>query len=599
MKIQYLAVIFIIIIMPITIVFSEYINNQIKTIEIENTYNARLLDSTQDAIKAYQLNTVNNSLSDLTPSKVEELEAAVNTLFNSLLTNFKYDGYKSSVLKEYVPAVVFAMYDGYYIYSPFINTLTAVNHDDVDEEYKDNDVLNGLKPYVYYNCRYQGKNLDGENYDIVITYTLDNFITIEGTIGDNYVYDYGYLIDGITTNPSGTDYIYDGVTFKETDTETMQEYIGGTQYKYVKIDGVKYYLERKEGDDERDTVFYINALGQRMTQVEEQPEDGTGDEDKQKRFELYEKAIENNKSGYVYYKNAYKFTKRVREKYGLDNLSSGNAIDFASKDFTEYENIFALGNAEEHIEYSNSKFNQHRMEVIKNVIQTNLQAAITGFSRYSSANIEYIMPKISDTDWELLANNVCIATFMQGMSIGGKVYNSYSVVPNNLNKEYVDENDIYILTNSKTYVKANDSTIASQMASKDVLGYYPGVLKTNFERRTLMTTQDDKEIKSFYYPISYGVVGTDKKLPYLGSYTSIIGSASLNSIIYKDMYRYMNGNDDNVKEVYYRALGRERMGAFNVNNGYDRVFCYTGADEKEYTEYKPSIENWYFLKEYE
>ena len=70
MKIQYLAVIFILIILPIIMVFSEYLGNQIDTIKTENLYNARLLDSTYDAIKAYQLNTVNNAKSDVITSKV-------------------------------------------------------------------------------------------------------------------------------------------------------------------------------------------------------------------------------------------------------------------------------------------------------------------------------------------------------------------------------------------------------------------------------------------------------------------------------------------------------------------------------------------------
>ena len=103
--------------------------------------------------------------------------------------------------------------------------------------------------------------------------------------------------------------------------------------------------------------------------------------------------------------------------------------------------IFLIGD----IEYSNSNFNRHRADVIRAIITTNLSTAITGFKKYSNSDVEYIMPKISETDWELLENNVCIATFMQGIKVGDKTYNSYAVIPNNFNKEFVDENDIYIL----------------------------------------------------------------------------------------------------------------------------------------------------------
>ena len=55
MKIQYLAVIFIIIIMPIIIVFSEYMNTQMNIVKTEQIYDARLFDSTHDSLNAFQI----------------------------------------------------------------------------------------------------------------------------------------------------------------------------------------------------------------------------------------------------------------------------------------------------------------------------------------------------------------------------------------------------------------------------------------------------------------------------------------------------------------------------------------------------------------
>ena len=119
MKIQYLAVVFIIITMPIVIVFSEYINSQSNIIRTEQTFDERLFNSTYDTIKAFQLNTI-NSMYYTPQSRVKNIEAAVNTFFNSLTTSFQYDGNLSTVMKEYVPAVVFTMYDVVYtIYYSF------------------------------------------------------------------------------------------------------------------------------------------------------------------------------------------------------------------------------------------------------------------------------------------------------------------------------------------------------------------------------------------------------------------------------------------------------------------------------------------------
>ena len=53
---------------------------------------------------------------------------------------------------------------------------------------------------------------------------------------------------------------------------------------------------------------------------------------------------------------------------------------------------------------------------------------------------------------------------------------------------------------------------------------------------------------------------------YIGSYTSIVGSTGINSLPENDMYKYINGKDNSLKKAYYIALGRERWGAFNINN---------------------------------
>ena len=81
MKLQSLAIIFIIIIMPISMVLSEYISNKIETEERELSYNTKLLNSTYDAIKAYQLNTVNNAFGDVTNKKIQDIEAAAKTFY--------------------------------------------------------------------------------------------------------------------------------------------------------------------------------------------------------------------------------------------------------------------------------------------------------------------------------------------------------------------------------------------------------------------------------------------------------------------------------------------------------------------------------------
>lgn len=621
MKLQSLAVIFIIIIMPISIVFSEYISNKIETEQTELLYNTRLLNSTYDAIKAYQLNTVNNAFGDVTNEKVKDIEAAAKTFYNSLTSNFNYTGYRSEVMKEYVPAIVFTMYDGYYTYSPFKNTLTEVKSDDdgigYDPSYStDGGTQEGLKPYVYYACRY---HIDNDN-DFSIIYTLDNYITIQGTVNGKFVYDNGYLYSiassradsdegkGIYKDNRNNYYYYMGIEFTPDDTEELKEFVGDTEYSYAKINGKKYYLDETYYDTSKvmggtidiggatingkSGIFYIDSEGRRnYNQVLQYK--GSEDND-DKNFLRYCRAIKKNKSAYAYYKEAYEFSCAVLDKNEdrvdkagtkwrggrfLAGLKSSNATIYGETSngdnitaLSEYGDIpiFATG-TDTNIENSDSNFNQHRKAIIRYVIETNLSTSIASFS--SDRVGEFIMPKISETDWETIENDVCAISFLQGMNIGAKKYNGYSVVANTLTKEYIDEDDIYILKNDNTYCKVNDTTISGNIVPKD--GYYAGVWKLNFERRQIAVTTNNVESTSYYNPVKC-----------LGSYTSIMGSSGIEPLGKRDMYKYVKDKGTPLKDVYLKALGRERWGAYNVNN-------------INYELYNSSNESEYFLKYYD
>ena len=623
MRLQSLAIIFIIIIMPISIVLSEYVNNKIETEQNERLYNTRLLNATYDAIKAYQLNTVNNAFGDVTNEKVKDIEAAAKTFYNSLSSNFNYTGYKSEVMKEYVPAIVFTMYDGYYTYSPFTNTLTEVpeSTDDTigyDKTYSEDGVTQeGLKPYVYYACRYQ-KN----NSDFSIIYTLDNYITIQGNVNGKFIYDNGYLYNISTNDSSGYSgiykknehqYTYMGINFSDTDTEELKEYVGNTQYSYVKINGKKYYLDENYYTTNiygRDInlgnnasikgtsgIFFIDTDGKRnYNQVLQYK--GTNDED-DKNFLRYCRAIKKNKSAFEYYKDAYEFSNAVlgsgtkKDKAGVEwgngvlkDLKTSNATIWSQESngtnmtaLSEYGD-FEIFKTDENtnIENDNSNFNIHRKAIIRYVIETNLSTSIAAFSSNSVSS--FLMPKISETDWENIENDVCAISFLQGMSIGAKKYNGYSVVANTLTKEYIDENDIYILMNDNTYCKVNDTTIEDaniiQKGDGDgQLSYYSGAWKLDFEQRQIITTDNEGiDTTTYYNPISS-----------LGSYTSIMGSSGIEALINKDMYNYIKGKSETRRKVYLTALGRERWGSYNVNN-------------INYELYNSSNEGEYFLKDY-
>ena len=138
MKIQGLAVIAIIIILPMSIILSSYSKNQIKTLQLQTQYDSKLQNATYDAIKAFQLNMSNSSTSDLANSKMRDINASVNTFYNSLASHFNMVGYGKDVLQNYVPAIVYTLYDGYYIYSAYKNTLDTADEFDENASFNNN-----------------------------------------------------------------------------------------------------------------------------------------------------------------------------------------------------------------------------------------------------------------------------------------------------------------------------------------------------------------------------------------------------------------------------------------------------------------------------
>lgn len=246
MKIQNLAVIFIVIILPISMVLTAYVQNQVKTLELQISYDTKLTNATYDAVKAFQLNTVNSSTSDLANSKLRDIKASVNSFFNSIATQFNLAGYNKDVLQYYVPAIVYTMYDGFYIYSAFTNDIDAA---DEGNTYKQGQKLFDLKPYIHYSCRY----VSGTGIDVVITYSLDNYITIQGMINGSAVDKSGYLIDTSNLSPDGSTYRGIPITTEQlTENLPVDRITEGssndpnnlTDYTYTKVDGVKYYKER-------------------------------------------------------------------------------------------------------------------------------------------------------------------------------------------------------------------------------------------------------------------------------------------------------------------------------------------------------------------
>lgn len=116
MKIQNLAMIFIIIMLPILLILGYYLKLQEDTLELQSEYDAKLSSATKEAIKAYEINTVN--WREENGETRRNVTASVNTFLTSLANNIGVSGTAKEYMSNYVPAVAVTMYSGYYIYSP-------------------------------------------------------------------------------------------------------------------------------------------------------------------------------------------------------------------------------------------------------------------------------------------------------------------------------------------------------------------------------------------------------------------------------------------------------------------------------------------------
>ena len=536
MKIQDLAIIFVIIILPISLVLSAYAQYQIQTLNTQTLYDTQLTSATYDAIKAYQINAENSTTSELANSKIRDIEASISTFRNSIMSSFRLNGYTEEEIDNYIPALVYTMYDGFYIYSPYQNTEEAGN-----TEY-------GLKPYIPYSCRYIRGTID-----VVITYALDNHITVQGTLdGINYINESGYLIDNIGA-PTDSDgdgendkIVYNGIDIEEEG--QLKEYLylplpeGPGEYPYVKINGTKYYRVGNE------IIYFLN--GTRTVQC---TNTGTGNDE----YSKYSELIDNNNQAVKYYEEAKKFTDWLKGTDLID-LTYSDAVDSNGVPIWEGNetNIFVdnLNNIENEL----SNFNQHRLEVIRYTIESNLSVAIANYNTYSGSTNDFQMPKLKEDEWESITHNIALISFLQGLNIGGKIYNGYTIVTNSESKEVVLESNIYILGTDGDYHKIGDGEIARNEVQIGDSTYCTspdgdtirsaGRLNLDFKRKLIINSSNN--ISRYYYPLQN----------YNASYNSIIMQDDVEP--YDDIYAYVNSKSDELKKAFYTALGRERKAQY-------------------------------------
>lgn len=478
MKLQNLTIIFIIIIMPIILVLSAYNKMQINTIKMQTYYDAKLTEAVYDAIKAYKINIRNNPYSIHEASRKRDVEASNQAFFTSLTTALGVGGYGENYVKPYIPAIIYTLYDGFYMYTPAFNEKT--------QEYN-----HMLKPYITYSARYKKGTTD-----IIVCYTLDNYLTIIGTVEGEYVNKAGYLIEEEVT----------------TTEENLKEnlLINGRleEYTYVYTGGEKRYYEPILDK------WFVYRKGQKVY---------TGESPN---------LLDTNANQYT--ANAKDFTNWVRQK--LSNITIQDII-IAGKDYTELgkeygmytgttKPIFVFNAQDNRFEDEDSIFGIHKKDVIKVIIQEELRTAIANYNRHSGAlgvNYNFKVPILTNEQWDKITTNISITAFMQGLPIGFKTYNNYATVINTENTDYStkenlcfinldEENAQYHMidcpkltgTNIVGYRKVDFAPSSVEINSQEIQYYYKHtnlpcyycIVNRNYDRELTLTAEKKKALNN-------------------------------------------------------------------------------------------------------
>lgn len=602
MKLQNMTVIFIIIMIPIIIVTSYYIGLQIKTITMQKDYTVKLQTAAKDSIQALEINTVewNSASSNLADSKRRDVLASINTFTTSLANNMGIGGAGKGRIQTYIPAIVYTMYDGYYIYSASLmkdqktdnNGLTQFNADGTIES-SEKSYQYILKPYSPYSARYAS-----ESIDVTVNYTLDNYIRVYGTVDGEYQTKEGYLVVCDSNSNEGVNNVKNGriseIKYRgaEIKPETLKEnvYADGKEGEYPYIydqydnklywDGSNYFSVDKYNNKvylqdalpEGDAGFSItNRFRKISIPVKNRQNEWTV----QKVFQIlnpgggFKFYYENESGAFVeftagdvlgnvnknedysainYCVESYVFTQWVTKK-----LSSITVSNIQSPTGGQYNNvddsakIFEINkdnnpDPENDTAYAKSVLAQHKKDIIINTIEKNLSQA-TAQAQAMNLNYEYRLPQLSYDEWEQALSNISIIAFMQGMPIGLKYYNNYAIVTSTLNKEFVDPDELY-------FAGTDDQYYHQRQCEQAKGSNYVGYRSIDYVAKSYEKSDNGTTSTKYYYPHANS---TNSELE---CYYCLVNRST-----YKTGNKEKEWNNspyNSWTDSYYNALARER-----------------------------------------
>ena len=705
MKLQGVSVIFALIVLPLILVLTYYIQLQVDTIEMQKEYDKKLLDSTYGAMSAFEINTANEDLSSVSDSLRTIMEASTNIFMNTLATNLGMSNASKSYLEPYIPAILYTLYDGYYISAPTKTPVVLTDSDgnavSVGDEgvgfnstgnyytytegngsflgydfFNENEAKNNygqllylkkgetdkyttnvdeaeveikhiLKTYMPYSARYKN-----DKVDIVAIYTLDNYLTIEGTIDEIYYTKSGYFIPSGSVNVTAIKDINNndisGFT-TVTDCGKLLLYNQNDAKQFIENGNfVEIELNAKEADTSKKTTITSGGQGKSKSDIEEHISVLNTIYDKTESFIAQNSKMtlseeDNNKieqffidltnpenveifdfsecedtsiegrlnfvkekttariNNYQYQLDemsavSYYVTAMIFSNWINDNLVNNNQVQErhlveisgqsynlvkgksqVSHDFSTSESpvFYIVGTNNEDSELNSpmeidkdSAFYSHKLNVIRDSIQYNLNLAMTTYNNMLISTQDYAMPVMENEEWERILTNVSIVSFMQGYSCGLKTYNNYKIVSSTNNEISISPEEIY-------YVKKEDfSNENAEYHRIDCPKLFNNIDKGTTNTYSSFTS---KEVK---YDKLYDK--TNALVPYEYDHKNLACYECINDGNYVGSKLFDTSDSQyiqyaNLRKAYYIGVGKERndlykMNAITNSEGYEVIY---------------------------
>ncbi len=443
MKIQHWAIIFLIIIVPFSIICRSVVNKKMLNLRDETRYNNIIDNATYDAVSQIKELADLNNLGKNVPITDAVAEASIDRFFNTLAVNFNLPFERTAAenyFDRYIPAIIIVGYDGLYVYSC---------------ERTDSGYQFRFKPKIPYS-----EVIDLGSYgNCVVNYTLDNRVRLffdDRVFGNGFKFDNlgepsgtgtrvlsGYVGVDIDMNKDGLPDFYSGDGSSSIKIRSGERYDSSMPGYYPNMD--PYSLCREENRPYKDYLD-INA-GKKDIQQTIQEDLASDFNSEELSYYLFEWVcsqgdpsdlrglrylIDDGKSEHQYI-HANTALHSLISFYNGTDLEDGAGysptnilglnFSWVNKDYEYDDNRKVISDA--------SEFHRRRRNTIIDTIISVLTEEFNEHNEYAQAlgiTYDFNIPNIAREEWNNTIDDISVLAFMQGMPMGtDSYYNNYSL----------------------------------------------------------------------------------------------------------------------------------------------------------------------------